>query len=429
MKKLIYTLLLLPVLLAACVQNVDDVYDKPVSLRVEEAVQEYQTLLQSSENGWLMEYYPSSSQAYGGFLFTMKFEAGDKVTVSCNAFGKPADTAESLYSIKKDMGPTLNFDSYNEIFHYFSDPDLDEGGGHGKGYEGDYEFLLRSHSENEIILRGKKTKNFIRMTRLTESSQSFLEKIIAMEEKMDDVPPGTLGFKGEVDGKELILEMESPRRFKITYDGAVVSTVGACSMLYGMKFYTAVEVAGRKLQNFTFDNQTYTCMDEGATDVSVRAFKDPGYLEYNQFIGSYTMAYDNATRDVTIEELEKNATLLVKGFSPNFNVVLKYDPKSGKAYILSQKVATVNARDIWICAWDSNKGNLTWGTAIGMVTEWNMSTDNFVLTFKDFGSWAGFVVNGIYYYAFDAGTMTNGGFFNGWGSNSFCSNLKTLTKK
>ena len=51
MKKLIYTLLAFATVCFSCVQDVDDVYDKPVAQRVEEAVQEYHDLLVSSEHG------------------------------------------------------------------------------------------------------------------------------------------------------------------------------------------------------------------------------------------------------------------------------------------------------------------------------------------------------------------------------------------
>ena len=84
MKKLIYTLLAFATVCFSCVQDVDDVYDKPVAQRVEEAVQEYHDLLVSSEHGWLMEYYPHSSQIYGGFNYIMKFKEGDKVTILGN---------------------------------------------------------------------------------------------------------------------------------------------------------------------------------------------------------------------------------------------------------------------------------------------------------------------------------------------------------
>lgn len=158
MKKLIYTLLAFATVCFSCVQDVDDVYDKPVAQRVEEAVQEYHDLLVSSEHGWLMEYYPHSSQIYGGFNYIMKFKGGDKVTISTDAFGKPEETEESLFSIKKDIGPTLNFDTYNSLFHYFSDSDISGGAERAKGMRVIMNFFCARILRMRLSFEGRKRK-------------------------------------------------------------------------------------------------------------------------------------------------------------------------------------------------------------------------------------------------------------------------------
>ena len=101
MKKLIYTLLAFATVCFSCVQDVDDVYDKPVAQRVEEAVQEYHDLLVSSEHGWLMEYYPHSSQIYGGFNYIMKFKEGDKVTISTDALGNRRKRKRAFFLLRR----------------------------------------------------------------------------------------------------------------------------------------------------------------------------------------------------------------------------------------------------------------------------------------------------------------------------------------
>lgn len=138
-------------------QDVDDVYDKPVAQRVEEAVQEYHDLLVSSEHGWLMEYYPHSSQIYGGFNYIMKFKEGDKVTISTDAFGKPEETEESLFLLRRISDRPLT-DTYNSLFHYFSDSDISGGAGTGKGYEGDYEFLCARILRMRLSFEGRKRR-------------------------------------------------------------------------------------------------------------------------------------------------------------------------------------------------------------------------------------------------------------------------------
>lgn len=158
MKKLIYTLLAFATVCFSCVQDVDDVYDKPVAQRVEEAVQEYHDLLVSSEHGWLMEYYPHSSQIYGGFNYIMKFKGGDKVTISTDAFGKPEETEESLFSIKKDIGPTLNFDTYNSLFHYFSDSIYPEEQERAKGMRVIMNFFCARILRMRLSFEGRKRR-------------------------------------------------------------------------------------------------------------------------------------------------------------------------------------------------------------------------------------------------------------------------------
>lgn len=440
MKRLIYMIgALAAMVLSSCVQDVDDVFDSTASERIRNTSEEFRKLLVGTEHGWVMEYYPEAKQSYGGFIYTLKFDDDDKVTVSGERNGDAAAMKTSLYSVGTDMGVTLNFDTYNEIFHYLSDPDphsgtasiygFQEGGLEvGSGYKGDYEFVLQSKSVDEIILQGKKTKNLIRMVPLQEPAESYLSKLIAMNRKVADVPPGTVGFKGTVDGKELYFEQDRERHFSVYYDGEKIGSAAACPTLEGMKFYEPLEVAGRSMQHFSFADNTYTCLDNGAENVLLASYKDPAYLIYEEFLGTYEMAYDNRTQEVTVEKLKEGETLLIKGFSPRFDVVMTYDKATGKSYIYSQKVATQNGLDIWICAYDSVEGYFSWTTTVGMVTEWNQSYENFVLTFKDFGSWSN-VVYGWYYRSFTAGTMNNGAYFNGWGSYYFCKNLKTLTKK
>lgn len=438
MKKLMFIGALLAVLLSSCEQDVDEVFGNTASERIQSEVRELQALLLSQEHGWVMEFYPQAKQAYGGFIYTFTFNENDQVTISGELSNDAAAKKTSLYSIQTDMGPTLNFDTYNEIFHYMADPDphsfskfgfwesdLKE----GKGFEGDYEFVLQSKSANEIILQGKKTKNRIRMTPLQESAKSYLTKLIAMKQKISDVPDGTIGFKGMVDGKELYFKQDRMRHFIAYYDGKEIGSAAACPTLDGIVLYEPLIVSGRSIQHFSFADNAYTCLDEGATDVYLKFYKDPAFLSYEDYIGTYEMSYDDVKCDVTIEALVKGEKFLIKGLNPNFDLVMTYNANAGKAYIFSQKISTVDNRDIWLSAWDSVTGNLTWDTSVGMMTEWNQSTDNFVLTFKDFGSFSGHVVSGWYYYSFPLGTTSGGDFFPGWGSYYFCKNLKTLIKK
>ena len=398
MKKLIYTLLAFATVCFSCVQDVDDVYDKPVAQRVEEAVQEYHDLLVSSEHGWLMEYYPHSSQIYGGFNYIMKFKGGDKVTISTDAFGKPEETEESLFSIKKDIGPTLNFDTYNSLFHYFSDSDISGGAGTGKGYEGDYEFLLRSHTENEIVLRGKKTKNIIRMTRLAEDATPYLAAAIRVDEEMNRLE-GVLGFSGMMNGKELALLYTDSHTFNVVYDGQETST-SFMPTATGIQFYLPVEVGGKELHRFTWSAANETLVAENAPDVVLKVDYDPEYIIYAQYLGKYTMNYRRGENtpvlslEIELVKKEDMKSYTIKGMLP-IDLTMIYNKAERRMELLNQKLT--DGSEAYLSIWMVNPGSLTYGGTDfvnGMYGKLKEGSDN-EYEFVDDGRKADFVTRGM----------------------------------
>lgn len=397
MKKLIYTLLAFAAICTSCVQDVDDVYDKPVAQRVEEAVQEYQALLQSSEHGWLMEYYPHSSQIYGGFNYIMKFKEGEKVVVATDAFGEPEETAESLFSVKKDIGPTLNFDTYNELFHYFADPDLSGGAGTGKGYEGDHEFLLRSHTENEIMLRGKKTKNIIKMTRLTEDGTPYLASAIKVDEEINSLE-GVLGFGGTLNGKKLELLYEDSRIFKVMYDGETIATTAFMPTATGIQLYLPVEVEGQEFQRFAWSAANKTLTAENETNVILNVVDDPEYLFYIQYLGKYTMKYTGykgaASIEIELVKKENKKSYTIKGMLP-IDLTMIYNKTERRIELLNQKLQ--DGGEAYLAIWNVDPGNLTYGGTDfvnGMYGKLKEGTTN-EYKFVDDGRKEGFVVRGM----------------------------------
>ena len=51
------------------------------------------------------------------------FEKNGKVSVSSDVY-EATDVATSLYSVKQSAGVMLSFDTYNEIFHFYSDNNI-----------------------------------------------------------------------------------------------------------------------------------------------------------------------------------------------------------------------------------------------------------------------------------------------------------------
>ena len=103
---------------SSCVRDEEPIFDQSASVRLQNALKDAQTVLVGAENGWRMLYYPDPDQAYGGYLYTMKFSQED-VEIWGDLF---EGSVKSLYKMTTDSGPVLSFDTGNYVFHYFATP-------------------------------------------------------------------------------------------------------------------------------------------------------------------------------------------------------------------------------------------------------------------------------------------------------------------
>lgn len=65
----------------SCVSKIDPIFDESSANRAEAMAERLNETLAGSPNGWLLEYYPSSGQYYGGFNVFLSFSEGNKVIV------------------------------------------------------------------------------------------------------------------------------------------------------------------------------------------------------------------------------------------------------------------------------------------------------------------------------------------------------------
>lgn len=387
--KLLYITFIIVGLLQSCTNEVDDLFDTPAQQRVNEEIKAFRTLLTSSELGWVMNYYPSATQKYGGFAMTVKFE-GNNATFASEITGDPTRTATSLYSLKADMGPTLNFDSYNEILHFFSDPDNSGGAGLGKGYEGDYEFIIQSHSENEILLKGKKTKNIIKMIRLSEPSQDYLASIISNFEEMQSVI-GILGYDGKLNGQDISISLPSDRRINFQFGNSLVKSAYMYTAT-GIQFYEPVSIAGTDLSSLEWSDTEKTFI---VNDAVMTPVVDPSYEKYKRFLGDYTMNYDYGSNKRRID-----VELVFKQFNPSakvytlaglpFPLEVQYNVEKDCMEILTQKIGECD-----VSVWEViGKGSLSWSPGLGLIGQLKEGTDN-VYEFVDNGNWGDLIARAL----------------------------------
>lgn len=197
MNKSIYLAAFAALALTACSNDSNEVFDGSAAERLEQYKKEYTDVLTSGGGLWTMEYF--SNEEEPGYLFVMKFDKNGSVTISANHkwIGNTYREETSLWKMIADNGPVISFNSYNPIFHIFSDPanitgpeapkgdsneDINET---GFGHEGDYEFqvLEVSDDQNSIRLLGKKRYYHIYLRRLDPSTdvKAFMDEYKEME--------------------------------------------------------------------------------------------------------------------------------------------------------------------------------------------------------------------------------------------------------
>jgi hypothetical protein len=257
---------------SSCVRHTEDIFDKPASERISEALQTCQNLLVGQTNGWVVEYYPESTQKYGGYNLYFKF---DRQSVIVRSEIDPSGSSESLYTMGSDMGPAINFDTYNTVLNYFSDPAINQGGGYGLNYEGDYEFFVVSSSETEFILKGKKTKNIIRMTPLPDNLtwDDYVQSIKAMEDEV--IVPA---YRMTVDGREISIQKSAGFRVFLLRTGNTTISAPFIVTPTGIKLYQPVTILDKTLQFFTYSHSEDKIIED--RDNSIISFVIPPLNKY-----------------------------------------------------------------------------------------------------------------------------------------------------
>ena len=141
--------------MVACSRDEESLFDKPAAQRAQEAITNAFDVLTSNEAGWEMAYFPNLEASAKGYNMVLKFSKNGNVSVTAKnattTMNKIMTDTASTWAVKSDYGPILTFDTYNDVFHAFSDP-----GNDGAGLLGDYEFLILKATPDLVLLKGKK---------------------------------------------------------------------------------------------------------------------------------------------------------------------------------------------------------------------------------------------------------------------------------
>lgn len=344
-------------LMSSCVREQEDLFGESSALRLEHAVENYNDLLCSATNGWVMQYFATPAEC--GYPLLVKFEKSGGVTVGAKneySSNDVYDEKSSLFEVIADNGPVLTFNSYNPLLHIFSSPEDIPGTSEdesGLGHEGDYEFVLYSVSEdkNTIHMKGKKGNLNIYLYRLPETQgwEDYFTQLETAQTEMFDSRIDTL-FMTTDKGNFTVTGMSTGMFSFVPEGGDAVTettTIGGISILTpNEKVALSVPFTGTNnqfsIQNFELSEEgILVCTDENGANARISAggeanmFSTRTYkwrMDKSSLSGAFVEAYDNVA-SATKEYFKKNK------FNVDFQYFeFQYD-SSVEKYALSYRVS------------------------------------------------------------------------------------------
>lgn len=277
MKKLLI-FSLLSTLFVSCLMEDEDKFSQSASERLETAVEEATTALQSAANGWRMELYPEGNRIYGGYNVFLKFNTDGTVVAASEHFDA-SQTATSYYTVEGESGAVLSFDTYNDIFHFYSSPSTGAEQGIGTsngGLEGDSDFVVMEASPEFIKLKGRKTNNYAYLYPMETSDwatemQAYINAASDMEVNCKTCT---------VDGVDYPVTMRmsvnnfTARVFTIAYtpegEDAETQEITApyvCTKT-GLHFYEPLVIGNKTVTEMTFKEDYYFENEDGSVRIS-----------------------------------------------------------------------------------------------------------------------------------------------------------------
>lgn len=292
MRKLFNWLLIatFAMLFASCTSEVDDVFDKPSALRIEEAMKTYNDVLKAPANGWRMEYYGDTK--YGGYNMFVKFNNDNTVTVANEVYG-PGERATSHYKLEQSAGVVLSFDEFNELFHFFSDPDnvLDIGAD-GEGMLGDLEFRILKCTADSVILKGKKHGSRIVMTPFSGDWDTYIDDVLSSEEDM-----AFASYYYIVGGTDTATVTANYRQLTFNYtdaDGAAKKVdVPYIVQPNALHLYEPIEIMGETITDFEYKGGNDFLFSSNTSNAVMKGYVMPlseALLSANWYISYFNMS-------------------------------------------------------------------------------------------------------------------------------------------
>lgn len=299
--KYILPLAAMPLLFVSCSPEEDDLFEASAIERLEADAATTMDILCSAENGWEMLYFLNDEQDIPCYTLLVKFTRGEQGGLDGMAqFASYSDVTgdayrlseESPFTVTLDNSTVLSFNSYNSIFHIFSDPsyqgergptDSDYPYDLGRGMMGDYEFMVVDHSNPDVVmLKGKKRQVYSVLRRLSSDVdwQGYFTQLNATKTTMFASNPSPLRLV--VGDKSFHLYNGSSSIFQVvdgaTDDGMLTAATDWKFVLFsdGLRFITNFDEDGVSAGQDFFYNSERTRMESHDENGNLLAYIDGG---------------------------------------------------------------------------------------------------------------------------------------------------------
>ncbi|CAL2081445.1 DUF4302 domain-containing protein [Tenacibaculum sp. 190524A02b] len=236
--------------ITSCQDNNDPelLFEDTPTARTKQAIQKLRTALKSSENGWKVTYF-TDDELLGGYTFLFNFISDEEVKMHSD-FGNPDPNKLSLYDITLGSTIKLSFTTKN-VLHELADgdnyPDNDLV---GRGYKGDFEFLLSSYDGDDIIFRvNRDASNYLRFKKATAADWTDIEKHKTIRESF---PTNHMAYK--IGDKVSNFSFNPLRWFASNTDNNGTAGFGVGFTSTGVVISPAIDVNGTKYSEFTLSD-------------------------------------------------------------------------------------------------------------------------------------------------------------------------------
>ena len=363
---------LLAFTLQSCSNKEEEIFEESPSARLQALMDKTQATLVSSENGWVMDYFPDRDLSYGGFLYILKFNK-QSVEAYCELSDDLSESIESLYKLSNDDGAVLSFDSYNEFLHFFATPSS----GRYEAYDGDFEFKIMKVEDDLITLKGKRSGNAIYLHRLKEEPVQYLEKCVQTSENI--FAPKASGTYG---GTAIEALVDPDVRYITIYLNGGEYGQYFLPTPTGVRFVEPLEINGATISELSYNNIKFifSGTDSNGANIQFTCALPDDYMFFEEFEGDYRMYLSTSSSRyyVDVKLVPEGDHYILEGFHRKFNPVLTFVKAKGCLEMTNQDVGTYGGNTVRLCAMGG--GNL-YPTALtpGFFVVKDVSRDNMLV--------------------------------------------------